>query len=97
MSHFLPAASITVGLYALALSIITVLVVGSVPGGLGTISGSKFGLGIRALNVVEFGIANGAAEGGKRLLFFRKVTEWGSATGVGLYQFTLWPGLILML
>jgi hypothetical protein len=49
------------------------LVVGSVPGGLGTISGSKFGLGIRVLNVVEFGTANGAAKGGKRLLFFRKV------------------------
>ena len=75
---FLPAESITVGLYALALSIITVLVVGSVPGGLGTISGSKFGLGISALNVVEFETAKGPAKGGKRLLFFRKVTEWGS-------------------
>jgi hypothetical protein len=73
---FLPAESITVGLYALALSTITVLVVvGSVPGGLGTISGSRFGLGSRALNVVEFETANGAANGGNRLLFFRKVTE----------------------
>lgn len=72
---FLPAESITVGLYALALSIITVLDVGSVPGGLGTISGSRFGLGIRALNWVELGTANGPANGGKRLLFFRKVTE----------------------
>ena len=49
---FLPVESITVGLYALALSIITVLVVvvDSVPGGLGTIRGSKLGLGSRALN-----------------------------------------------
>ena len=50
---FLPVESITVGLYAHALSIITVLVVvvvDSVPGGLGTIRGSTLGLGIRALN-----------------------------------------------
>lgn len=91
---FLPVEPITVGLYALALSIITVLAVGSVPGGLGTISGSTLGLGIRALNSVEFGTANGAANGGKRLLFFRKVTECGSPTGVGLYQFIACPVLI---
>ena len=50
---FLPVESITVGIYALALSIITVLVavvVDSVPGGLGTIRGSKLGLGTGALN-----------------------------------------------
>lgn len=65
---FSPVESITVGLYALALSIITVFVVaGSVPGGLGTIRGSTLGLGIRALNSVEFGTAKGAANGGKRL------------------------------
>ena len=70
MSHFLPAASITVGLYALALSIITVLVVGSVPGGLGTISGSKFGLGIRALNVVEFWNSKWGCRRGEKAVIF---------------------------
>jgi hypothetical protein len=49
---FLPTESITVGLYALALSIITVLAVSCIPGGLGTISGSTLGLGISALNSV---------------------------------------------
>jgi hypothetical protein len=39
-------------LYALALSIITVLAFGCIPGGLGTISGSMLGLGISALNSV---------------------------------------------
>src|ERR671911_1333412 len=92
---FWPVESIIVGLYALALSIITVCSVAlSTPGGLGTIRGSTLGFGTRALNSVVLGIAKGAANGGKRSLCFIKVTECGSPTSVGLIQVIVCPASI---
>src|SRR5919109_4249165 len=63
---------------------------------LDTIRGSTLGSGIRALNSVEAETAKGTTNGGNSLLSLIKATEWGSPTGVGLYQFILCPALIFM-
>jgi hypothetical protein len=86
--------STTVGFNDLALAIITVFVVVSL---LGTIRGSRLTFGIRASYVAVAGTANGAIYGGKYLWSLKNVTECGSSTGVGLYQFMVCPALISIL
>src|SRR5690349_3362376 len=90
MTFTLSFESIATGLKALALSPTTALI----PSLLGTNVGWLLRLLSKGTNCVEFGKEKGATTPVMDLLSNTKVTVWGSATNVGLYQVMFWPTLI---
>jgi len=66
----------------------------ALPGLEGSKRGSELAAGSGNVNSVELGTRNGVANAGYNVLDFRKVTECGSGTVVGLSHITLSPDLI---